>query len=107
MECTHNEWGNNDCSHLEDVGVQCCECSPRLFEQSIHFCLFLDSTTGNNDEVQFRLVGSDSESEGRVEVLYAGEWGTVCDDDFHADEANVVCKSLGFRCVFVYQLFWK
>ena len=44
-----------------------------------------------------RLVGGDSEQEGRVEIMHNGEWGTVCDDSFGQTEARVVCRSLGFR----------
>jgi len=46
-----------------------------------------------------RLVGGPNPREGRLEVLYNKQWGTVCDDGFDERAARVVCTSLAFGCV--------
>lgn len=42
-------------------------------------------------------MGGANEMEGRVEVKFQDVWGTVCDDDFADNEAEVFCSSLGFK----------
>ncbi|KAL4229913.1 Scavenger receptor Cys-rich [Mactra antiquata] len=49
-----------------------------------------------DETVDLRLVDGNKTSAGRVEILYDGEWGTICDDLFDDVDATVICRELGF-----------
>lgn len=44
-----------------------------------------------------RLYGGEQESEGTVEILYQGRWGTICDIFWSSADAAVVCHQLGYE----------
>ena len=45
---------------------------------------------------QLRLAGGNVDNEGRVEICLNNEWGTICDDNWNTNDANVACGVLGF-----------
>uniref|UniRef100_A0A2K6ENV9 Lysyl oxidase homolog n=1 Tax=Propithecus coquereli TaxID=379532 RepID=A0A2K6ENV9_PROCO len=83
-ECASRGWGNSDCTHDEDAGVICKDQRLPGFKDS------------NVIEARVRLKGGAHPGEGRVEVLKAGTWGTVCDRKWDLQAASVVCRELGF-----------
>jgi deleted-in-malignant-brain-tumors protein 1 len=45
---------------------------------------------------ELRILGGANSSAGRLEVFVNNAWGTVCDDWWSRNDAQVACKQLGF-----------
>ena len=54
------------------------------------------SHVAHPNQFQVRLVGGSNDAEGRVEVLYDGSWGTICDRWWDLRDTRVVCRMMGF-----------
>ncbi|XP_066015708.1 fibroblast growth factor receptor 4-like isoform X2 [Pocillopora verrucosa] len=48
-------------------------------------------------KVPVRLNGANVEYGGRVEVFYKGKWGQICTNGWDFNDAQVICRQLGFE----------
>ena len=60
----------------------------------LHFKIFQKACCAHGE---VRLADGDGEYEGRLEICYKGQWGTVCDYDINDYAAAVVCEQLGLQ----------
>ena len=74
IDCFANPLGSHNCDHSDDAGVIC------------------SGTTCTQGTI--RLQGGTATS-GRVEICNNHVWGTVCDDFWGVQDAQVACRQLG------------
>ena len=135
IDCPFDGFGVNDCEHDEDIGLTCltdgaCRIDAHCPEGRVCVegaCVDAEICDNGEDddgdgaidcvdpdcfedagcpEGELRLVGGDGPESGRLEVFHAGEWGTVCDDNWEQPDGSVgpvgfangdvACRQLGF-----------
>ncbi|XP_071502519.1 scavenger receptor cysteine-rich domain-containing group B protein-like [Diadema antillarum] len=69
----------------------------------VYFCMYLTWLTVNGNQAEnttdpwsVRLVDGSVDSEGRVEVFLDDTWGAICDNLWGPEDAEVICKQLGY-----------
>ncbi|XP_049319788.1 scavenger receptor cysteine-rich type 1 protein M130 isoform X26 [Astyanax mexicanus] len=83
FNCSGSEAHLRNCSSSQAVN---CSSTEQLY--------ITCSGTSNTVHSSIRLVGSGGDCAGRLEVFHSGSWGTVSDELWDIEDAQVVCRQL-------------
>ncbi|XP_051864809.1 immunoglobulin superfamily member 1-like isoform X2 [Pristis pectinata] len=101
MEWVSTQWTNHGAEFripkvtVSDSGNYTCtyetEINGKVFNSSYSNFVSIEVA----ERVEIRLLNGSNACSGRVEVLNNKTWGTVCDDQWQVEDAQIVCRELG------------
>ncbi|XP_055956391.1 deleted in malignant brain tumors 1 protein [Patella vulgata] len=86
FNCTGRENSLESCPHSTVIPSSCS--SERYVVRIVCF--------NTDNAIQMKLTGGISNSQGIVNIKINGQWGTICDSYFSTNDAQVVCRQLGY-----------
>ena len=93
-ECGSTVYTQFNCSRNNTAGVLC---GYGIYDALLCYNLIINTSLADCEDGEIRLVGSEWNYKGTVEVCHEHIWGLVSDSSWSTQNAEVVCRQLGYE----------